>query len=151
MADVPVEIWQIARDEDQRDMVLLRDAQGRVLPIVIGVCEAAAIWVVLSPTLAKPYVRRPWTHDLMLALLERFGARLDHVVIDGYTDGVFYATLHLLLHGEELLIDARPSDAIALLLRADVPLLVHDEVLQEAGLLPNETEDDGPDFDEGLR
>ena len=85
----------MARDEDGHDVVLLRDGEGRILPIVIGVCEAAAIWVMLSPDLAKPYVRRPWSHDLMQAMLERLGAHLDRVEIDGVSRGVFFATLHV--------------------------------------------------------
>ncbi len=154
MADIPVEVWQLLRDEEEHDVVILRDAQERLLPIAIGVCEAAAIWVKLAPEVAAPYLRRPWSHDLMQALLERRGAQLERVVIDGFTNGTFYATLHLRFRDEELVIDSRPSDAIALMLRMNAPLLVNTEVMEEAGFgldeMPDEP-DEGPDlWDEGM-
>lgn len=147
MADVPVEVWQIVRDEEGRDVVLLREEQGRVLPIVIGVCEAAAIWVRLSPEVATPYLRRPWSHDLMQAMLERLGAKLERVVIDDFANSTFFATLHLQFRDREMVVDARPSDAIALLLRMRAPLLVNEEVLQETAFFPSaETSEDDLDF-----
>lgn len=152
MTDIPVAIWQLAQDEDGHDVVLLRADDGRMLPIVIGVCEAAAIWVMLSPEQAKPYIRRPWSHDLMLAMLQGLGARLERVVVDAYREGAFFATLHLQRQGEEMMIDARPSDAIALLLRASAPLYVNDDVLREEGLATGSETDEGdlPDFGEGF-
>ena len=150
MADVPVEIWQVVRDDEGHDVVLLRDAQGRLLPIAIGICEAAAIWVRLAPDLAAPFVRRPWSHDLMHALLERLGAQLERVVIDDYstTSDIFFATLHVRYRGEELVIDARPSDAIALVLRMPAPLFVRDDVMNDASILPS-FPDNGDDTDTG--
>lgn len=146
MANIPVEVWQLVRDEegkDVKDVVLLRDEQGRFLPIEIGVCEAAAIWVRLAPDLAAPYLRRPWSHDLMQALLERLGATLERVVIDGFAKNIFYATLYLQCRGTERLVDARPSDAIALALRMSAPILVNDEVMEDAAITPGE--DNGND------
>jgi bifunctional DNase/RNase len=153
MADIPVEVWQLARDEDGQDVVLLRDRPGRVLPIVIDICQAAAMWVVLSPERAKPYIRRPWSHDLLQAMLERLGARLERVVIDGFVNDAYLATLHLIFRDEERLLDARPSDAIALLLRMPAPLFVNDEVMEEHAFAMNgeadDDEDDAPDSGEG--
>ena len=137
MADIPVEIWELVRDEQDRDIVLLRDERGRLLPIVIGVCEAMAIWVRLKPDKAGAFVRRPWAHDLIQAMLERLGARLERVVIDGLVDGTFFATLHLYRGEEEVVADARPSDAIALLLRMNASLYVNDEVMEEASIKPD--------------
>ena len=135
------------RDEENRDVLLLRDERGRLLPIQIGMCEAAAIWVRLAPSeLAAPYLRRPWSHDLMFSLLERLGARLDRVVIDGFTKDTFYATLHLHHHERELVVDARPSDAIALLLRMSGPVLVNAEVMDDHAILPEQGEDEPPEF-----
>ena len=151
MSDIPVEVWQLARDEDGRDVVLLRDTQGRVLPIIIDVCTASAIWVALTPDLAKPYVRRPWSHDLMQAMLGRLGAKVERGVIDGYMHSAFLATLHLRYRGEELVVDARPSDTIALLLRESAPLFVNDEVMNDEAFAVGIDEDgDLPDFGEGL-
>lgn len=150
MSDIPVEIWELVRDEQDRDIVLLRDERGRLLPIVIGVCEAMAIWVRLKPDQAGAFVRRPWGHDLMQAMIERLGARLERVVIDGLVDGTFFATLHLFRGEEELVVDARPSDAIALLLRMNGALFVNDEVLDEACIKPEDAppppEDDLDDW-----
>jgi len=147
MADIPVEIWQLVRDEEGKevkDVVVLRDEHGRFLLIVIGVCEAAAIWVRLEPELATQYLRRPWSHDLMQSLLERLGAKLERVVIDNFTNDTFFATLHLQYRDQELVVDARPSDAIALALRTFTPILVNDEVMDEASIPPGGNEGTEP-------
>jgi len=147
MTDIPVEIWQLVRDEEGKDakyVLLLRDERGRFLQILIGVCEAAAIWVRLEPEQAVPYLRRPWSHDLMQSLLERLGASLERVVIDNFTDDTFYATLHLQYRERELVVDARPSDAIALALRLFAPILVNDEVMDEESIPPGANEGGEP-------
>jgi len=145
MADLPVEIWQLVKDED-KDVVLLRDERGRFLPIVIGVCEAAAIWVRLQPDQAAPFLRRPWSHDLMQSLLERLGAKLERVVIDNFANDTFFATLHIQHRDKELVVDARPSDAIALALRLFSPILVNDEVMDETSIPPGSGEPhEGPE------
>lgn len=136
MADLPVEIVQLIRDEEEHDAILLRDEQGRLLYILIGVCEAAAIWVRLQPDKAAPLPRRPWSHDLITAMLERLGAQIIRVVIDGVSNQTFFATIHLQYQDRELVVDARPSDAIALLLRMPAPLLVNAEVMDEVGIVP---------------
>lgn len=149
VADIPVEIWQLVREgehKDVKDVVLLRDEQGRFLPIAIGVCEAAAIWVRLAPDLAAPYIRRPWSHDLLQNLLERMDTRLERVVIDAFTNDTFYATLHLLRGDREMVVDARPSDAIALALRMYAPILVNHEVMDEVSIVPKAGEE--PDSQE---
>lgn len=146
MADTLVEVWQLVRDEEDHDVLLLRDEQGRLLPIRIGVCEAAAIWVRLAPEKAAPFLRRPWSHDLIHAMLDRLGAELNRVVIDDFNKDTFYATLHLRQHGKELVVDARPSDAIALLLRMNAPLLVNSEVMDEQAFHPEMGDDEGPGY-----
>jgi bifunctional DNase/RNase len=146
MSDIPVSVWQLVRDEEGHDVVLLRDEQGRVLPILIGVCEAAAIWVVLAAEQAKPFVRRPWSHDLMRDMIEQLGARLDRVVIDGFINDHFLATLHLMHREGEVVVDVRPSDAIALLLRVSAPLFVNNEVWDELSVLPEQDGDEGEDL-----
>lgn len=153
MADLPVEIWQLVRDEQGRDIVMLRDEQGRVLLIEIGVCEAASIWVRLAPDTTVPYLRRPWSHDLMQSMLERLGAQLLRVVIDDCVRDVdknlikytFYATLHLTYRGQEVVVDARPSDATALALRMGAPLFVNTQVMDDHAILPEGGFDDGPE------
>ncbi len=154
--DIPVEVWQIASDENGHEVVLLRDERGRVLPIVIGFCEAAAIWVRLETERSQPYIRRPWSHDLIQHMLERLGAELERVVIDDFTNNTFFATLHLRYRGRELVVDSRPSDALALVLRMPAPVLVSAEVMDAESKLPDSDQleqhlDFGEDLpDEGL-
>ena len=101
----------------------------RELPIWIGPFEAQAI--VLEIRGASP--TRPLTHDLMKSLVERLGARLDRVVIDEMRDDTYFAKLHLeAAGGRTVIVDARPSDAIALALRLHGPLLVSEELFEKA-------------------
>ncbi len=148
MSVIPVEIWQIMRDEEGHDVVFLRDDQGRLLPIIIGSCEAAAIWVRLAPELAAPFVRRPWTHDFMVSMLERLSATLERVVIDNVVNGTYYATLHLQYRDAEIVVDARPSDAIALVLRMPAALGVEDEVMRQKSFLPGSEGPESGEHDE---
>ena len=98
---------------------------GRELPIWIGPFEAQAIALELHGVAAP----RPLTHDLMKSLVERLGAKLDRVVIEDLRDGTFFATLHLAgPGGGDIVLDARPSDAIALALRLHGPVLVDEEL-----------------------
>jgi hypothetical protein len=127
--EVQVEVWQLGQDEEGRDVVLLRDSQDRHLPIWIGRCEAAAIWMKLRQEEAREIVRRPMTHDLMASVLDRLGAKLERVVIDDYWKGTYYSRLLLAVNGDQLSLDSRPSDAIALALRCNAPIFVSERVL----------------------
>ena len=116
-------------------IVLLRESDGeRYLPIWVGAVEATAI-AYAQQGVVPP---RPLTHDLMRDLLEALDAPIDEVRITGLEDGVFYAVIAF-RNGVE--VQARPSDAIALALRADVPIVGADAVLDEAGIdIPDESE-----------
>lgn len=110
-------------------VLILREVDGTLyLPIWIGAFEANAI------ALAVEGVRtpRPLTHDLLRAALESLGARLDRIEIHTLSEGVFYARLILVTGAGRLEIDARPSDAIALALRAEAPIWVARTVLDSA-------------------
>jgi bifunctional DNase/RNase len=101
----------------------------RELPIWIGPFEAQAI--VLEMRGASP--TRPLTHDLMKSLLERLGAKLDRVVIDELRDDTYFAKLHLRApDGRDVVVDARPSDAIALALRLQGQVFVSEELFAKA-------------------
>lgn len=116
-------------------MVLLREVGGsRYLPIWIGANEASAI-ANAQEGLVPP---RPLTHDLMLEVLGTLGHRLSEVRITELDGGTFFATLHI--GGHE--ISARPSDAIALAIRAGADIYCADEVLDEAGIEVGEEEED---------
>jgi bifunctional DNase/RNase len=112
-------------------IVVLKDiASDSVMPIWVGIFEANAIALEIEKVAAP----RPMTHDLTRNLIRNLNARLDRVVISELKDDTFYATLWL-QHGDEpLVLDARPSDALALALRADCPIYVTDEVMQKAKL-----------------
>lgn len=126
-------------------IVLLREVDGdRYLPIWIGAAEATAIAYVQQGVVPP----RPLTHDLMRDVIDTLGSPMREVRITGLEDGVFYAELDL---GEGVVVDARPSDAIAVALRTGSPILVADDVLDEAGvLIPDEEEDEVEKFREFL-
>lgn len=114
-------------------IVLLRETGGeRYLPIWVGAVEATAI-AYAQQGVVPP---RPLTHDLLRDVLEAVGATLSEVRITSLQDGVFYAVL---VFESGIEVSARPSDAIALALRASVPIFGAEEVLDEAGIeLPDE-------------
>lgn len=116
-------------------IVLLRETDGeRYLPIWVGAVEATAI-AYAQQGVVPP---RPLTHDLMLNLLEAVDAPLQEVRITDLSDGVFYS---IIVFASGLEVSARPSDAIALALRADVPIVGAEAVVQEAGIeIPDEKE-----------
>ena len=116
-------------------IVLLRETDGeRYLPIWVGAVEATAI-AYAQQGVAPP---RPLTHDLMLDLLEAVDAPLQEVRITDLSDGVYYS---IIVFASGLEVSARPSDAIALALRADVPIVGAEDVVQEAGIeIPDEEE-----------
>ena len=110
-------------------IVILRDAENqRVLPIWVGPVEANAIALQIE-NIAPP---RPMTHDLLRNLLAELGATLVRVIVADLRDNTFFAYLELHRGGEVQLIDARPSDAIALAIRTKAPVFVDTKVLDQA-------------------
>jgi bifunctional DNase/RNase len=120
-------------------VIILREPEsGRLLPIWIGHNEATAILLKLQQVEAP----RPMTHDLLLNTITDLGFIVERIEITRLEDSTFYGAL--VLRGEErtIAIDARPSDAIALAVRANVPVYVAEQVLDDAGLLPDEEYDE---------
>jgi uncharacterized protein len=110
-------------------IIVLREVSGqRVLPIWVGVFEGNAIHIQME-NVQPP---RPMTHDLLKAVIDHLGGRLERVVICDLKDNTFYATLHVGSTRGELKIDARPSDAIALALRVGSRVFVEESVIQSA-------------------
>ncbi len=118
-----------------------------ILPIWIGRLEAHSIAIALQ----EEKVERPLTHDLIINCLEKFGFKLDRTIIHSVIDSIFYADLVFknLITGEEILLDARPSDCIALAVRANCSVLVSALVIEESCIPaiiqiedPNESEND---------
>lgn len=126
-------------------IVLLREVEGdRYLPIWIGAAEATAIAYVQQGVVPP----RPLTHDLIKDVVGAVGRTLSEVRITRLEEGVFYAELDL---GDGAIVSARPSDAIAVALRTGSPILVEDAVLDEAGVvIPDEEEDEVERFREFL-
>jgi bifunctional DNase/RNase len=128
-----------------RHVVILKDPEGdRYLPIWIGAWEASAIAMRLQGLAAE----RPLTHDLFAAALDRLGVRVERVVINELTDETYHARIHLERDGVQVEVDARPSDALALAVRAEVPIYAADEVLAQAALAADPDEDATADDDE---
>jgi len=124
---------RIKIDEKRSEQVIvLKEKKGtRMLPVVIGIAEVNAIKLKLSG-INPP---RPLTHDLLLNTVKDLGARLKHVVIDKLENNTFFAKLVIARNGkEEIQVDARPSDSIAIALRADVPIFVEEVVLDQASI-----------------
>ncbi len=126
---VPMELSRILiRETDDTHIVELREIDGdRVFPIVIGLTEAAAI----ERRLMGQKPPRPQTHELLAQVIKELGATVERVVISDLRNHTFYARLILRRNGQELDIDSRPSDAIALGVATDVPIFVAEHVLDE--------------------
>ncbi len=110
-------------------IVVLEDAEKqRMLPIWIGVFEANAIALKIE-NIATP---RPMTHDLLKSFLSKLDISIEKIVVNDVRDNTFYAMIHCRYDNKSLLIDSRPSDAIALALRTDSPIFVEEEVVNKA-------------------
>ena len=110
-------------------IVILKDTDDkRVLPIWIGLFEANAIALELE----KITTPRPMTHDLMRDVITGLNAKVTKIVVNDLKNNTFYAVIHLSLNGNHIVIDSRPSDAIALALRSEAPIYVSAEVVNKA-------------------
>lgn len=111
-------------------MVFLEELNGkRVLPIWIGIFEANAI----ALELRKISTARPMTHDLILNIIKGLEAEVDKIVVTELKDNTFYAAIHINTKEGEVVIDSRPSDAIAVALRVGTTIYVVEEVIKQAG------------------
>lgn len=127
----------------QRVVVLKEKAADRYLLIWVGSSEAGSIAMALQG-MTPP---RPLSHDLAISLLERFGARVTGILVSKLVEDTFYAVISVEANGETFALDARPSDAIALALRAGAPIFAEQEVLEKAGIVPEVGEDGEADDD----
>ncbi len=118
--------------------LILSEIEGnRRLPIIIGTFEAQAIALELESI--KP--PRPMTHDLLKNMLLSFDTTVEKVVINDLNEGTFFAKVHYKKNDENVELDARPSDAIALAIRFGASIFVSNTVLDEAGIVTEETEE----------
>jgi uncharacterized protein len=115
----------------KQPIVLLKTAEGnKFLPIWIGHPEAAAILMKLQSATTP----RPMTHDLVTDMLEQLGAQVIRITVTELRENTFYAQITVQQDGSEVEIDSRPSDAIALAIRADAPIFAADEVIEESAI-----------------
>lgn len=122
--------------------LILSEIDGnRRLPIIIGTFEAQAIALELENI--KP--PRPMTHDLLKNLVLSFDSDVEKIVINDLNDGTFFAQIHYKKNGNPVDLDARPSDAIALAIRFDAPIFVSKHVIDEAGILTEQSNTGGKD------
>ena len=127
----------VLEQKTQQNIVILREVEGEsILPIWIGGGEAQAIRRILSE---EPFPR-PLTHDLLALVVEGLKAKITRVVIGDLKENTFYATVIIERESEVLSIDARPSDSIAVALRAKAPIFVNDKLLQPP---PQQEEEEG--------
>jgi hypothetical protein len=119
-------------------IVLLKEREGeRFLPIWIGAMEATAIAFALQGIVTA----RPMTHDLLKNVLEELTVRVERIVITELKDGTFYAVITMQLDGKSYEISSRPSDAIALAVRVNVPIFANEDVLTEASIVIRDDEE----------
>ncbi len=145
---VQVRVLGIALDATGQHIVLLKPVlegprAGLVLPVWIGAQEATSILIAVEGQQAP----RPLSHDLITTLFGALGARVERVEVTRIDDGTFYAEITLTTPSGRQVLDARPSDAVALAVRADAPIFVADEVLVDAGI-PAEMADLGDEDEE---
>lgn len=133
---VKMQVYKVGVDPQRRmPFMLLSDEETkRLLPIYIGAFEANAIAAQLY---GRTY-SRPLTHDLLKSVIETLGYEVTRISITKLEEGTFFALIHLEGFNQALELDARPSDAIALALRSQVPIFVAESVLEQAQFLNEE-------------
>ena len=133
------------REMTDMQIIELTEIDGdRTFPIVIGLPEAFAI----ERRLKGIEIPRPQTHDLLASVIEHLGGTLKAIIVNDLVDGTFYARLIIDLDGEDIEVDSRPSDAIALGVAEDVPIYVAEQVLDQTEA--DRASDFDPDSDDEL-
>ena len=139
MIEVQIDSVRVHLMTPQRLVVLKQMDSERYLPIWVGPYEAEAITVALQ----EVEMVRPLTHDLLKNVFGAFNARITRIEIVKLQNEIFYGSIIAELNGKEIHVDSRPSDAIALSVRAHVPILVHPSVMEEAGIVPEQDMPEG--------
>lgn len=142
MLEVVIDSIRVSLMSQQRIVILREKNAERYLPIWIGIYEAESITIALQ----EVEVARPLTHDLVRNIFKELNARILRVEVVALRDDTFYGNIVVETNGRTLNIDARPSDALAIAVRAHVPILVATSVMESAGIIPEEDiqEDEQP-------
>ena len=133
MIEMSIESIRVSLRNYQRVVILREKDSERYLPIWIGPAEADAIAVRLQ----EQTVARPLTHDLLTNVIAEFGGVIKLVVVSDLENDTFFARIHVEYEGRTLEVDSRPSDAIAIAVRAEVPIYADESVLERAGVMLN--------------
>ncbi len=134
MIEVTIASIRVSLMSQNRIVELREEGGDRILPIWIGPFEAESITLQLQGV----EVPRPLTHDLLKSIIETLGGEVLHILISGLEKNTYFARIVLDVDGDTMEIDSRPSDAIALGVRVNAPIYVADEVMDQAGLRPEE-------------
>ena len=137
MIKVNVDSVKVSMLSQHRVVVLREEGQDRYLPIWIGPFEADAITIGLQSI----QMTRPLTHDLLKAIIDHMEASVSHIWVNDLKNDTFFAEIVMEANGRKLKVDSRPSDAIALAVRVNVPIYVAESVMDRAGIVPSEQED----------
>jgi len=130
VVELTIESIRVSLMNYQRVVILKEKESDRYLPIWIGPAEADAIAVRLQ----EVAVARPLTHDLLRTIIDSLGATVAYILVNDLANDTFFARIALDVDGKSLEIDSRPSDAIALAVRAQVPIYADESVLEKAGV-----------------
>jgi bifunctional DNase/RNase len=131
MIEMSVDSIRVSVMNSQRVVILKEVKADRYLPIWIGPAEADAIAIKLQGV----SVPRPLTHDLLHSVISTLGAKIKSILVNDLQNDTFYAKISFDFNGKELEIDSRPSDAIAIAVRAMAPIYANEEVLEKAGII----------------
>jgi bifunctional DNase/RNase len=131
LIELTIESIRVSLMNYQRVVILREKESDRYLCIWIGPAEADAIAVQLQDV----SVPRPLTHDLLRAVIDQMGGTVNHILVNDLANDTFYARIVLDVNGNPMEIDSRPSDAIALAVRAKVPIFADESVLERAGVM----------------
>ena len=153
MNKIRLQILGLSSSQSQSDsfaLILEEEEGNRRLPIIIGRFEAQAIAIEIE----KVTSTRPMTHDLFKSLATQFQFKLNEVVISDLREGIFYAEMIYVdeREGKKVIVDARPSDAIAIGLRFDAPIFTTENIMREAGITTtNSEEGEAMEQEEGVK
>lgn len=131
MIEMTIDSIRVSLMNYQRVVILKEKDSDRYLPIWIGPAEADAIAVKLQDVT----VSRPLTHDLLRSVIDALGATISSIVVSELKNDTFYAKIVLSVDGGQMEVDSRPSDALALAVRAEVPIFAEEVVLDKAGIM----------------
>jgi len=131
MIEMTIDSIRMSLMNYQRVVILKEKDAERYLPIWIGPAEADSIAVKLQDVA----VARPLTHDLLRSVIEALGAKVTSIIVCDLKNDTFYAKINLSVNGECVEVDSRPSDAIALAVRVQVPIYADESVLDKAGII----------------